>query len=142
MTILLVRHASAGDRAEWDGEDRLRPLDARGRRQAEALVGQLAGFEIDRILSSPYVRCVQTVEPLARTRGLEIKEREELAEEHQETAGPRLVRALGSENAVVCGHGGLSEAVVGRSQKKGETLVLDLRPDAELRVSDVLGTPG
>ena len=38
MLVVVVRHGTAGDRANWDGEDRLRPLDARGERQAAALL--------------------------------------------------------------------------------------------------------
>lgn len=141
MTILLVRHASAGDRDQWEGDDRRRPLDDRGRGQAASLVERLALFEIDRILSSPYLRCVETAEPLARSRGLEIELRDELSEEHQTTAGARFVRALGSTNAVVCGHGGLSEAIVGDSQKKGETIVLVMAPGAEPRIRTVVPAP-
>ena len=47
MTPLLVRHASAGDADDWRGDDRLRPLDAKGRRQAEALVLLLSEFDLD-----------------------------------------------------------------------------------------------
>jgi 8-oxo-dGTP diphosphatase len=69
--LLLVRHAWAGDRTEWKGDDRLRPLDERGLRQAQDLVAALERFTIDVILTSPYARCVQTVEPLAAVRGLD-----------------------------------------------------------------------
>jgi 8-oxo-(d)GTP phosphatase len=127
MSVLLVRHASAGDREDWEGDDRQRPLDKKGRKQAKKLVDLLAPYEIDRILSSPFDRCVDTVEPLARTRGLEIELRDELGEEQQLGAGVALVRSLLDENAVVCGHGGLSDVLVGESQKKGETFVLDER---------------
>lgn len=127
MSVLLIRHASAGERSEWDADDRLRPLDARGHTQAEQLVELLGGHEISRILSSPAVRCVQTVEPLARARGLEIEVRDELAEERQQGDGAELVRALLGEDVAVAVHGGLSEAVVGESQKKSEVLVLDER---------------
>lgn len=123
--ILLIRHASAGSREEWEGDDRLRPLDERGRRQAEELVALLAPYPIDRILSSPYLRCVQTVEPLARARELEIEQTESLSEERQNVDGTALVRLLQGEDAALSCHGGLSEAVCGESQKKGEVLVLD-----------------
>jgi broad specificity phosphatase PhoE len=76
-------------------------------------------------MSSPAVRCVQTVEPLARSRGLDIEVHEELSEEQQGEAGAELVRALIGEQAALCVHGGLSDAVAGVSQKKGEVLVLD-----------------
>ena len=125
MTLLLIRHASAGDRDEWVGDDLPRPLDARGRSQASRLPELLGDYEIVRVLSSPAVRCVQTVDPLARSRGLDIEVHEELGEEQQGEAGAELVRALIGEQAALCIHGGLSDAVAGVSQKKGEVLVLD-----------------
>ena len=54
--LLLVRHAAAGDRAAWKGDDRLRPLDGRGRQQAAWLAGVLSGFRMRRLLSSPFRR--------------------------------------------------------------------------------------
>lgn len=122
--VLLIRHASAGKRTEWEGDDRRRPLDERGRKQALRLVGLLAEYPIERILSSPYDRCVQTVEPLADARGLAIEVREELGEERQADDGAALVAGLLGTDTAVCCHGGLSEVVIGESQKKGETLVV------------------
>jgi 8-oxo-(d)GTP phosphatase len=127
MTVMLIRHASAGDREDWPGNDRHRPLDKKGHKQAKKLVDLLARYEVDRVLSSPFDRCVQSVEPLAHARGLEIELRDELGEELQLGAGAALVQSLLPENAVVCGHGGLSDVLVGESQKKGETFVLDER---------------
>jgi len=75
MTVILLRHASAGDRTAWQGDDRLRPLDERGRKQALELVGRLRARGVERVVSSPYVRCTQTVAPL----GLEIVPDERLA---------------------------------------------------------------
>ncbi len=69
MTLLLIRHASAGDRDDWVGDDRLRPLDGRGRNQASRLPELLRDYEIARVLSSPAVRCVQTVEPFPALAG-------------------------------------------------------------------------
>ena len=65
MTVLLVRHARAGSRKYWKGPDIERPLSKKGRRQAEGLVDMVSRYPIKRILSSPYVRCVQTVEQLS-----------------------------------------------------------------------------
>jgi 8-oxo-dGTP diphosphatase len=123
--VLLIRHASAGDRYEWEGDDRLRPLDERGRRQANQLVELLEQYEITRLLSSPFLRCIQTVEPLAQARGFDIEIRDELSEERQQVDGPTLVTSLHDRNAVLSCHGGLSEAICGESQKKAEVLVLD-----------------
>lgn len=122
--MIVIRHARAGDRDEWVGDDRLRPLDKKGRKQAERLVEELAGYELERILSSPYDRCVQTVEPVARARGLEIELREELGEERQVPDGVELARSLTGEPVALCVHGGLSEDLVGKHLKKGAWLVV------------------
>ena len=123
--LLVIRHGWAGNSSEWEGDDRLRPLDKRGRRQAEALVESLAQFPFARILSSPYDRCAQTVEPLAAARGLPIESREELGEDRQAREGAALARSLVGEDVAICVHGGLSDAAFGERQKKGETLVVD-----------------
>jgi phosphohistidine phosphatase SixA len=131
MPVLLLRHASAGDRTAWEGDDRHRPLDERGRRQADELVLQLASFEIREILTSPYERCVETVRPLAHARGLQIDAREELGEKLQSGLGTVLVRSLAGHDVVVCGHGGLDRIVSGAPKwKKGVVFVLG--PDLEL----------
>jgi 8-oxo-(d)GTP phosphatase len=70
--VVLVRHAKAGKRSEWDGDDRVRPLDPSGRRQADRLVAFLKHFGPDRVVSAAPRRCVQTVEPLAATLGTEV----------------------------------------------------------------------
>ena len=128
MALLLVRHARAGDRTEWEGDDRERPVDPRGAEQARRLVELLEPFAVDEILSSPYLRCVQTVEPLAEARGLSIELRPELGEPHQMTDGIALVRALAGRDVVVCGHGGLELAVPDTPRfKKGAVLVLGPR---------------
>jgi 8-oxo-dGTP diphosphatase len=137
--ILLIRHAWAGERSEWDGDDRRRSLDERGRRQAEELVELLAPYELDRIVSSPYDRCVQTVEPLAAALGLEIELNESLAEERQEAGGAQLVRSLAGDTAVSC-HGGLSEVLCRLHLKKGAVLLLD-RAGGQLRVVGGLRPP-
>jgi 8-oxo-(d)GTP phosphatase len=128
--LILVRHASAGDREDWPGDDRMRPLDERGRRQAQRLVETLAGFEITRVISSPSIRCMQTVEPLAAALGLSVDLYGELGEHRQTGEGVELVRSLAGEDVAACVHGGLSEAVFGSEwgMKKGGVLVIDFGP--------------
>lgn len=123
MSLLLVRHASAGDPSAWQGDDRLRPLDARGSRQAEGLVRHLADFELERIVSSPYLRCVQTVEPLALARSLEIEHDEALGADRLDDV-PAVLERLRGEKAAVCTHGDLPW-LGDRTFKKGSVWALD-----------------
>lgn len=124
MIVLLVRHARAGRRSEWEGDDHLRPLDEKGRRQAEGLVELLAPHPVDRILSSGYVRCVQTVEPLAEARGLPLEEADELAEGKLQADVIGLLERLGAACPVLCTHGDVVLELLGEKMKKGETRVL------------------
>lgn len=104
MAVLLVRHAVALARRKWNGPDELRPLTPRGVRQAETLPDGVADYEIERVLSSPAVRCVDTVQPLAKARRLETDETDDLAEGSTHLALAR-VRACASMPSVLCSHG-------------------------------------
>ena len=119
MSVILLRHASAGDRDEWDGEDLLRPLDKRGRKQAKRLRDVLLAHDVRRVLSSPYVRCTQTVAPL----GLDIEPDERLAEGAPPQRTLELLASL--DDAVACTHGDVIEAVLGRDLPKGGAVVLE-----------------
>ena len=70
--ILLVRHAKAGSRDKWDGDDTLRPLSRGGRKQAQHIAELLRLFGPDRIVAAPLVRCRDTVVPLADAVGLPV----------------------------------------------------------------------
>jgi 8-oxo-dGTP diphosphatase len=103
----LVRHGEAGDRHAWHDPDELRPLTEEGRRQAEALVVLLADAGIDSLLSSPYVRCVQTLEPLAAALRMPIETTAVLAEG---AGGKGAVELLSRDEALVaCSHGDVIE---------------------------------
>lgn len=128
MIVYLVRHASAEARETWGGDDRLRPLDGRGVRQAEDLVEQLGRREFRRIVSSPYVRCVETVMPLAHARGLAVEHAETLGEGADADAALALLRSAGMP-LVACVHGDLAEALLGEAAKAGSTAVVELRED-------------
>ena len=107
MPLLVVRHARAGRRSAYVGDDLDRPLSARGRAQAAGLVPLLSDFRPRRILSSPAVRCFETVRPLAESLGLAIESVGELAEGH----GPdalRLLHRMAGERAVLCTHGDIA----------------------------------
>ena len=76
--MLLLRHASAGERLSSPGIDQFRRLDEGGRVVARQLVWALADREITRIVTSPVARCVESVVPLAESRRLVVEHRWEL----------------------------------------------------------------
>ena len=81
MKLYVVRHVKAGSRTSWDGDDdRERPVSKSGCRQADAIAARLAPEGVSQLVSSPYARCVQSLEPLAAILGLSVREDERLAE--------------------------------------------------------------
>lgn len=112
MPLLLVRHAVALRRDEWSLPDHLRPLSPEGRAQAQALVDLLGGFGIDRILSSPAVRCIDSVEPLSRQLGIDIETVDELAE-GAGAAAATLVDVASPATVLLCTHGDLVPELFG-----------------------------
>ena len=124
-TIRFLRHAAAGDRTKWKGDDRLRPLSKKGRRQAAALAESLAAAGVERIVTSPYDRCVQTVKPLAKAIGAKIEKSDALAEGPDIDATYDLVDSLVGHNAVLCTHGDVIPATINRLMWAG--LAIDSR---------------
>jgi phosphohistidine phosphatase SixA len=108
--LLLMRHASAGERLESPVHDRSRGLDAVGRADARALPATLAELELERIVSSPTARCVATVLGLARRRGIEIECRDEVGPDASRKEILSLL-AEASERTLVCTHREVFERV-------------------------------
>ncbi len=116
--VVLVRHAKAGSRSSWKGEDRLRPLDSTGRRQAEGLRRSLRWFGPTAVRSADPLRCVQTVAPLAEDLGLTVGAEPALSEEgyEKDPAGglDRLLAAAGAGGVtVLTSQGGVIPDLVG-----------------------------
>jgi 8-oxo-dGTP diphosphatase len=157
--VVVVRHASAGDRDTWEGPDEDRPLDEVGHRQAVALVGLLRAYDIRRIHSSDFLRCRETVAPLATAQGLPVDvqpllgEREGLADVDAATrCFVELVRRPGA--AVLSTQRKVVDAVlpsvlrslrapsaVVGSPAKGGLLVLHVTPDGRVDALDALDPP-
>ena len=127
---LLVRHAQAGSSDQWSGDDRERPLDEAGRRETALLPELLRDRPITRIISSPYRRCVETVEPLASARGLAVETRDELGDDAPWEAAHALL-AEAPDDSVLCSHGRLIGELVGDDQahEKGSVWLLERRGD-------------
>ena len=120
--LYLIRHAKAGVRAQWEGPDEERPLTRRGRKQALRLVERFRGLELGRVLCSPYVRCVQTVEPLAAERGLAREPAAALAEGVPVEEALALLASLDGRPAALCGHGREIQGMIERLALGGTTI--------------------
>jgi len=121
VTIHLIRHAEAGSRRAWAAPDELRPLTPAGAARAERIAEELAGDGIARVLSSPYVRCVQSVEPLAARLGLEVELSGVLAEGARARAVRELVARLAAEDGTValCSHGDVIPELLAGLARRG-----------------------
>jgi 8-oxo-dGTP diphosphatase len=125
MTIYLVRHAKAGDRGVWQEDDWLRPLSRAGHSQARELIRLLEDARFDRVLSSWYVRCMETVVPIAGQRRLSIEVEESLGEGGDLEAVLAIVRKHIGTGALLCSHGDVIPAVLSSLAERG----VDLGPD-------------
>jgi 8-oxo-dGTP diphosphatase len=124
--IYLVRHAKAGERRVWEGDDEARPLSKHGWRQSEAIAERLAKKGATSLYSSPYVRCMQTLQPLGQRLGVEIETERRLSE--GEPFEP-VLELLGevATGAVLCSHGDIVPAVIQALARRG--MEVETRPD-------------
>lgn len=112
--LVLLRHAKAISRSDWDGDtDHDRGLDERGRQQSKELVNLLDAYGVQRVVTSSAVRCARTVRPFAKARQVTVEEEPALTEEAgvpDPRGVGRLMRKLAARTAktgvptVVCGH--------------------------------------
>ncbi|MFC4856496.1 NUDIX hydrolase [Actinophytocola glycyrrhizae] len=118
-TLLLVRHAKAGSRAQWEDADELRPLSRNGEKQLPPLRALAAMYGAERVHSAPLVRCVETVRPMAVDAGVPVVEEELLTERKYEgmaeAARDRLAEiAAAGGVSVLCSQGGVIPDLVSR----------------------------
>ncbi|KQZ08960.1 NUDIX hydrolase [Agromyces fucosus] len=110
FSLAVVRHGKAVSRSSWSGDDATRPLTERGVEQAAGLVATLSAWAPKRIVSSPAVRCVTTVTPLAAAAGLEIKRDAGISQDAWESGEDEVRRVVGKrvragKSAIICSHG-------------------------------------
>lgn len=116
--IYLVRHAKAGERREWKHHDIERPLSKKGRRQSQKLAERLAKKKPTELLSSEYVRCVETLEPLAESLDVEITVADELTEHRPYEPALKLIQTV-PDGSVLCSHGDIIPAIIAAVKKTG-----------------------
>ncbi|MBQ3357857.1 MULTISPECIES: NUDIX hydrolase [Microbacterium] len=140
--LIVLRHAKALSRSEWDGTDAERPLADRGRRQAKSIVGPLRAFGVRKIVTSDAVRCVETVKPLAKALDRKAVRTELISQDAWEDGTSDLRSVVGrrvrsGKPAVLCSHGPvlpglLSEIALATATIQGSYLssAADLEPAA------------
>jgi phosphohistidine phosphatase SixA len=126
MALYMVRHAKAGSRSAWVGPDESRPLTKAGREQVRGITELLIHHPVPRVLSSPYRRCVETVQPLATKLGVPVEIVGALAEGR---SAPRLVELMTAlpDHSVLCSHGDMIPAVIDLLAARG--MEVDGEPD-------------
>ena len=118
MSLFLVRHAKAGKRSQWDDDDSLRPLVAEGVRQSEVIAEAIAPLHPTVLFSSPFLRCVQTLEPLGKAVGLPVVAHELLAEGVNFIGTVDWMHTL-ADGAVMCSHGDVIPEVIDALERRG-----------------------
>lgn len=124
MSIHLIRHGHAGSRSDWAGDDALRPLSDKGWVQAAAIADALRDSGVDLIWSSRFLRCRQTVEPLAADLGLTVVDAARLAEGSSGAEGLQaLLDAVAEGHTVAaCSHGDVIPAIIQTALGQGAAL--------------------
>lgn len=123
----LVRHAHAGDKKLWAGPDAQRPLSRRGEQQAEGIASNLGSMPVTRLMSSPAVRCIQSLRPLSVRLGSPIQTHAALGPDATVADLDRMLDDPGIEGAVLCTHGEQLKALL---KRWSERHTLHLPPDA------------
>jgi 8-oxo-dGTP diphosphatase len=120
--IYLVRHAKAGSRAAWGGDESLRPLVDEGWEQARTVASRLAPLHPTRLVSSPYLRCRQTLEPLAELTSLPVESVDALREGVDTDTALSFLEGV-ADGVVACSHGDVIPAVLKRLEWHGLDIV-------------------
>jgi 8-oxo-dGTP pyrophosphatase MutT (NUDIX family)/broad specificity phosphatase PhoE len=156
QSVLIVRHGTAGSKSRFSGDDKLRPLDKKGRAQAEALVAQLSSFGATDVYAADRVRCHQTVEPFAEELGVTINNEPTLTEEayadNPKRGRRRVLQIAGAHRApVICTQGKVIPDLIAwwcerdgvrpdkSRNRKGSTWVLSLA-EGRLIAADHIGS--
>lgn len=120
--LYVVRHAHAGTRGRSDGPDEERPLTERGWRQARGLVELLADAGITRLVSSPFLRCRETLVPLSEALGVPVEADDRLGEGMGFGPALELAEELRAAPAVVCSHGDVIPDLLEALARRGMAL--------------------
>jgi len=100
-------------------DDIERPLSPKGHQQAADLAALFDQSEITRVLSSPAVRCVQTVAPLAQSHNLEVDTHDDLWETAQSSHTMALLNQANEPGLAICSHGNTIPPIIEQMARDG-----------------------
>lgn len=123
--VIVLRHCGAVARTSHRDGDADRPLTVTGRMQADMVGGVLAAYGPTAVLSSPSLRCLETVDPYCRREAVAVEVVPALSEEgHAERpdAAAELLRVLVAESApvIVCTHRPVLPSLLGAVGQAGQ----------------------
>jgi phosphohistidine phosphatase SixA len=130
VAVVIIRHACAGDKRGWPGRDLDRPLDPTGVQQANVLASHFAGRPCHRIVSSPALRCVQTVTPVAQLLDVTIEQAEDVGCDGDAVRLRALALSLDAHAGIICTHGELMRPLLDDFRRDG-TPITSSRSDTD-----------
>ena len=104
--LYIVRHADAGDPADWIGPDAERPLSSKGVKQAARLAAALvaAGTNVGSLRTSPARRCTETCAVIAAALETTATIDEHLADGPTAAHVAKLLARRGHDALLLVGH--------------------------------------
>lgn len=145
-TVVIARHGRARKRSAWKGGEDDRPLTNPGHGQARAIVPVLAAYGAEELITSPWVRCHDTLVPYAEASGLDLLGAPQLTE-HAAKKDPAGVRSLvgdllsiRDDPTVLCTHRPVLPVILSAVERKSPHRVLRVLPedDPYLRTGELL----
>ena len=143
-SLIVLRHAKATPRSEWGNGEATRPLLPEGELQAKRLVTLLGSYGPNRLITSPWRRCLDTVKPYATISKRKLVKRSQITE-FKSKKNPKQARQLmedlfrDSKNALVCTHRpALPEVLEAVSSHASGEMAEPIRKAATLSPSDFL----
>jgi 8-oxo-dGTP diphosphatase len=117
FAVVVLRHAKATPHDQWDGADYTRPLTERGQSQAHGIVRTIETWKPKRLITSSAVRCKETIAPLAKALGRDVKSTNKISQDAFEDGKADVRGIVGDivrtrKSTVVCTHGPVAPAVI------------------------------
>ncbi|MFU0538787.1 NUDIX hydrolase [Gardnerella vaginalis] len=120
-TLILVRHGKAESRKAWQGSEATRPITPLGSAASYALGRELACYAPNKIVSSPWKRCLETVDAFAKNSSINIEKVAELTEDFHEKNPKSTLNVLVSEIKNLINATSDGNTATAKSETKSET---------------------